>query len=323
MSLLHRSELLLRKRHVFSLGAKPLVARGYAILASLAVLVSALVIYLWLTMPDTASLTRDVPLRTSYMRHRAKELGVPATVSTLRWVPLNDISPLLVCAVVKAEDRGFFRHHGIEWPAVRKALYQALKGEGERGASTISQQLARNLYLSPKPSLNRKLQEALIARSLESHLSKTRILELYLNTIEWGNGIWGIGPASQHYFGVMPARLDAFEASVLASLIAAPRRSLSGNNRLRASRVQRRVLMQLYRAEILGRSELNNAIVSANILHAELIRGVSFSNAVQLVKNRRPPSEEPRFGSSPVVLEAAIAHECGLNQELRNEWLPR
>jgi monofunctional biosynthetic peptidoglycan transglycosylase len=123
--------------------------------------------------------------------------------------------------VIIAEDSRFRTHHGIDFVEMREALAAG----GRRGASTITQQLAKNLYLSPSRSLFRKVKEAVIALRLESALSKDRILELYLNTAEWGPGIWGVNAASRAYFGIPPSRLSNAQAAALAATLPHPRTS--------------------------------------------------------------------------------------------------
>lgn len=123
--------------------------------------------------------------------------------------------------VVIAEDSRFRMHHGIDFVELREAWAAG----GQRGASTITQQLAKNLYLSPSRSLFRKLKEAVTAWRLELALSKTRIMELYLNVAEWGPGVWGVAAASEAYFGVPPARLSDAQAAALAATLPHPRTS--------------------------------------------------------------------------------------------------
>src|SRR6185503_10314993 len=158
------------------------------------------------------------------------------------WVPLERISPNLQRAVLAGEDTNFSTHHGFDYEAIQKAYEQAqkeaekeAKQEGEndswlpnmpdfkRGASTISQQLAKNLYLSSERSFMRKGQEAIITYFMERELSKRRILEVYLNVIEWGDGIYGAEAASQYYFHKPAANLNAREAAFLSAMIPNPR----------------------------------------------------------------------------------------------------
>ncbi len=151
---------------------------------------------------------------------------------------LNDISPVLQRMVILAEDSRFRTHHGIDFAEVGDAVgldrgtgawrtVRALwrRRDRLRGASTITQQLAKNLYLSPSRSPLRKVKEALTAWRLELALSKDRILELYLNVVEWGPGIWGVAAASRAYFGVSPDRLTEWQAAELAATLPFPRSS--------------------------------------------------------------------------------------------------
>ncbi|NJL16159.1 MAG: monofunctional biosynthetic peptidoglycan transglycosylase [Nitrospira sp.] len=141
------------------------------------------------------------------------------------WVPLSRISPHLRHAVVAAEDASFFTHEGFDWEGIHAAaLYNLEAGEMKRGGSTITQQLAKNLYLSSERSLLRKAREALITRSLEQHLTKKRILELYLNVAEWGKGVYGAEAAARHHFGKPSRDLTADEAAWLAAMLPSPRR---------------------------------------------------------------------------------------------------
>ena len=133
--------------------------------------------------------------------------------------------PYLRQAVVAAEDASFFTHEGFDWEGIKDAaLYNLEAGELKRGGSTITQQLAKNLYLSSERSLLRKAREALITRSLEHHLTKERILELYLNVAEWGQGVYGAEAASRHHFKKSSRDLTANEAAWLAAILPSPRR---------------------------------------------------------------------------------------------------
>lgn len=141
-----------------------------------------------------------------------------------RWVSYEQISTHLKRAVIAAEDQKFLDHDGFDIEEIEKAYeLNQKRGRVRRGASTISQQLAKNLFLSPQRSYLRKTQEALITGMIELLLSKRRILEIYLNVIEWGNGIYGAEAAARHYFGASAASLDAAQAARLAAMIPNPR----------------------------------------------------------------------------------------------------
>ena len=142
--------------------------------------------------------------------------------------PLNRISPNLEHAVIAAEDARFYQHHGFDWEQIRLAAAEDLEEHRERGASTITQQLARNLFLSTHRSVIRKALEFSIVPLTEAILSKRRILELYLNVIEWGRGIFGAEAASRAYFGEPAQRLNRLQAAELASVLPAPLRRKPG-----------------------------------------------------------------------------------------------
>jgi monofunctional biosynthetic peptidoglycan transglycosylase len=139
-----------------------------------------------------------------------------------RWVAIDRISPEVQKAVVVAEDISFFNHDGFDRGELMVALREAVRGDRIRGASTITQQLAKNLWLSPSKSPLRKLREALITRRLERHLSKLRILEIYLNVVELGPGLFGVEAAARHYFDLRASELDDEQAALLAASLPRP-----------------------------------------------------------------------------------------------------
>jgi monofunctional biosynthetic peptidoglycan transglycosylase len=141
-----------------------------------------------------------------------------------RWVPYSRMSPHLKRAVIVAEDSAFWDHEGIDLEQIRESMEVNIERRtAARGASTITQQLAKNLYLSPSRNPIRKLRELIIARRLEAALDKARILEIYLNVIEWGDGIWGAEAAARRYFGIPASALSAEQAALLAGAIINPR----------------------------------------------------------------------------------------------------
>ncbi len=188
----------------------------------------ALLALAWLVMlPDVSALEQTNPSSTALMEVRqaqAREQG-RSFKPHWTWVSLSRMSPHLQRAVVAAEDASFFAHEGFDWEGIKDAALHNLEaGEMKHGGSTITQQLAKNLYLSSERSLFRKAREALIARSLEHRLSKKRILELYLNVAEWGRGVYGAEAAAQHHFGKPAKELTAEEAALLAAILPSPRR---------------------------------------------------------------------------------------------------
>lgn len=167
------------------------------------------------------------PRETAFMAQRLAELREKDPKATIKfqWVPYARISTHLKRAVIAAEDAKFLDHEGFDWEGIAKAREKnERKGRVVAGGSTITQQLAKNLFLSPSKSYVRKGQEAIIALMLEAFLPKQRILELYLNVIEWGNGVFGAEAAAKRYFGVPAAQLSAEQAARLAAMIPSPRR---------------------------------------------------------------------------------------------------
>lgn len=181
-------------------------------------------VWLWATHnPDSSAFMRA---RLAVMQEEN-----PAARLQHRWVPYARISVHLKRAVVAAEDAKFTHHAGFDWEEMRKA-YETNVREGEivRGASTISQQLAKNLFLSGQRTWWRKLQEAAITVMIETVMSKRRILELYLNIVEWGEGVFGAEAAARHHYGVSASALTPFQAARLAGILPSPRRYAPGSN---------------------------------------------------------------------------------------------
>ena len=180
-------------------------------------------LYAAFTLPDTISLRTKNPETTAFIE--LYEKNHPKVKIKQIFVPYTKISPYLKEAVLASEDDEFFDHPGFNWEAIKKAaVYDWKKKRFARGASTITMQLARNLYLSPSKNPIRKLRELLITMKLERELSKQRILELYLNVVEWGPGIYGCEAAARHYYGKSCASLTMPESAYLASILPSPRR---------------------------------------------------------------------------------------------------
>ncbi len=177
--------------------------------------------------PDISKLKKENPVTTSFMKDREKEWRERGKTIKIkqRWVPLHRISPYLLKAVIIAEDDKFYQHEGFDFEAIQKAIEKDIEQKKLKfGGSTISQQLAKNLYLSSSKNPLRKLIEAFLTWRIETTLSKKRILELYLNVAEWGEGIFGIEAASFHYYGKPAADLTPEEAARLASVLPNPRK---------------------------------------------------------------------------------------------------
>jgi monofunctional biosynthetic peptidoglycan transglycosylase len=200
---------------------------------------------------DVRALAKKNPGKTGVMRQREEEALAakrkPRTLQT--WVPLTRVSRNLIHAVIVAEDARFFGHEGVDWDAIKGSLEKDIeKRRFAQGGSTITQQLAKNLFFSTRKSITRKLREFVVTGWLEDDLSKKRILEIYLNVIEWGDGVYGCEAAARRYYGKAAADLAPEEAAGLVAMIPNPRRI---NPRVNASvhaRAQRRVLWLMARA---------------------------------------------------------------------------
>ena len=182
--------------------------------------------WVYLTLPDVRVLATANPETTAFIEIRRDEAHDAGKSFTLRrrWVPYNRISNHLKRAVIVAEDSAFFEHDGLDYKQIRESIEDSLEDGGAiRGASTITQQLAKNLYLSESRNPARKLTELIITRRLETALSKRRIFEIYLNSIEWGDGIFGCEAAARPYFGKSAADLSPAEAAMMAGAIINPR----------------------------------------------------------------------------------------------------
>jgi monofunctional biosynthetic peptidoglycan transglycosylase len=182
--------------------------------------------YWFVTLPDVVSLAKSNPNTTAMIETRRAAAAEKGRSFKLQWtwVSLAHMSPNLQKAVLVSEDASFYQHHGFDWEGLQEAFNRNWeKGKLQRGGSTLTQQLAKNLYLSSEKNLLRKAHEALLARELERRLSKKRILELYLNVVEWGHGVYGAEAAARHHFGKSAADLSPGEAALLAAMLPSPR----------------------------------------------------------------------------------------------------
>ncbi len=208
------------------------------------------------TWPDVDGLRDRRPKTTAFIeRYRERQLAAGhAPVLDWRWVPYDSIAADLKRAVVAAEDLEFFSHEGFSLAEMKDAIADALSGKrGLRGASTITQQLAKNLWLSPSRNPLRKVKEAILTRQLEKHLSKRRILEIYLNIVEFGPGIYGAEAAAQRYFGTSAARLGEEEAAQLAAALPRPSRWHPGSDSAGYQRYVAEIRRRMEVAEFLWR----------------------------------------------------------------------
>jgi len=245
-----------------------------------------------------AALAVDVPAETAFMRRRA-EAGLPAGPRI--WTALRDAGAVVSCAVVAAEDDRFFEHGTLRWRAQRRLLRNLLRGDFSLGGSTIAQQLARNLFLGPDRTVRRKVHEYVLAYAISHTLSKDRQLELYLNLVEWGPGVWGIGAASRHWFGKPPATLTPSEAILLAAMLPAPRLGLTYAATPTARRSEALVVKRLWAATLLDG-------VERGATAARLQRWANHVNAGS------PPAD------ALVLVEQELGPEARAEQREAEDW---
>ena len=221
------------------------IGRGILVLLAIGFASAA---YMFLSLPDVRVLRRQNPTSTAFMQLRTREAqakGLPSQRDQ-RWVPYARISNNLKRAVIVTEDSAFWQHEGVDYEQLRESMeVNWERGEFARGASTITQQLAKNLYLSPTKNPLRKVRELLITRRLEVELTKQRILEIYLNVIEWGDGVWGAEAASRRYFRKSAAELNPAEAALLAGAIANPHIMDPGRPTARLRRRQQMIMRRM------------------------------------------------------------------------------
>jgi len=212
---------------------------------------------------DVSGLSRRAPERSALMKQREREARQKGRAyhESHQWVSLDRISPHLRDAVLVAEDARFFSHEGFDWNEIGESAKRNLRAKRVvRGGSTITQQLAKNLWLSTAQTPWRKFEEMILAVRLEHALSKRRILELYLNTIEWGEGVYGAEAAARHWFGVSAASLDAPQAIRLAAVIINPRRFSPVEPNSRIERRIRTIASRLRRRGAISEAEYRLAL---------------------------------------------------------------
>ncbi len=201
-----------------------------AYLFSFIILLIVFFVYLNITLPNLEKWNREIPQKTDLMAYRINNATINRNNIRYSWIPLSQIPKRLQRCVIVSEDASFWGHEGIDWFEIKQSFKRNIEDkEFSRGGSTITQQLVKNLYLSPQKSIHRKISELYIAHKLEDKLSKSKILELYLNVVEWGNHVYGIKAASMRYFGKMPKSLVLHEMVRLAAVLPNPKR-LSPNN---------------------------------------------------------------------------------------------
>ena len=234
--------------------------------AVMAVLVLAgwlVVVMIAAGLPQPGDLATRVPERTQLMMDREREAARKGRHFRVErhWVPYSGISPTLRRAVLIAEDDAFFSHDGLDWDEIKDSARANLRsGHVVRGGSTITQQLAKNLWLGERRTLTRKLAEMILALRLERALTKRRIFELYLNEIEWGDGVFGVDAAARHWFGTPAGSLTPKQSAALAAVIINPRRYSPVRPDRRIGRRMRMILSRMHRRGFLDDAAYAEAI---------------------------------------------------------------
>jgi monofunctional biosynthetic peptidoglycan transglycosylase len=281
----------------------------------LAIAAAIAAIGLWCSIPDTARLAAENPSSTAFIDLRRSEAEGAGRPFHLRWQwrSLAAISRYLRAAVIYAEDYNFYRHDGVDW----RALEHAISADWNRGAmsiggSTITQQLAKNLYLSPRRSLLRKAREVLIAFALEDHLSKQRLLELYLNIVEWGDGVFGAEAAAQTWFHHPAAALSPAEAVRLAIALPNPIARAPGVRDPELTRKAVRLIRCLRMQGLIGAAQERAALDEVGAPGERVLPDREVARAAAAAAEE-PPAEPAAAAPSPPAPEPA---------ELRSESAP-
>jgi penicillin-binding protein 1A len=222
-------------------------------------------------LPDPSKISSYRPdLSTEILDTQGRALAYLFDQEHRLWVPLSQISENLQMAVIVAEDDTFFQHRGINYRETWNALKVDLeKGRYARGGSTITQQLAKNVFLSKEKTLQRKIKEYYLAREIEKRITKKRILELYLNEVEWGDGIYGAEAASWTYFGKPAIQLEIHEAAMLAAMLPNPKYFNPYVRLERLKKRQQRILRLMYVDKLLTREELSEEQAAPLVLRGE------------------------------------------------------
>lgn len=282
----------------------PLPNRFRSVLTALVVLL--LVLGAWigasiLTLPSIAPLAKPrVSMVITVKDWERKDHPFVVGPKNPRWTPYGAIPAALKKAVVAAEDANFYSHEGVDYEAIREAIKADWrKGKFVRGGSTITQQVAKNLYLTREKTLIRKVKEIVLARRMDDALSKSRILELYLNVVELGPMVYGVGHAAHYYFGKHPSALSVRECAFLASMLPGPKVYNPYRKMDRVMRRSDRILRRMVAARMISREEYDAAM-------AEVPNLAGLARKVEKTLETPPPEEkapEEAPGGGPLVIE--------------------
>ena len=275
--------------------------KALILLAALALAFAAWVAISLLTLPSVAPLANPgVSMVILVKDWEKKDHPFVVGPRNPRWTPYGAIPSALKKAVVASEDANFYAHEGVDYEAIKEAIRTDLqKGRFVRGGSTITQQLAKNLFLSREKTLVRKAREIVLARRMEGALSKRRILELYLNVVEMGPMVYGVGPAAHYYFGKPPSALTVRECAFLASMLPGPRVYNPYRKMDRVMKRSDRILRRMVAARMISREEYETAL-------AEIPNLAGLEKKVEKTMAAPPPEEKaPTEGpdGGPAILD--------------------
>jgi len=265
--------------------------------------------------PDIKALKNDNPIPTAFMEYRQEQWkSENRTIElTQKWVPMSKISPNVIKAVLIGEDDGFWKHDGFDVKGMENAIERSIKKKTLAGGSTISQQLSKNLYLSPSKNPVRKIKEAILTWRIEKTLSKRRILEIYLNVAEWGDGIFGIEAAARHYYHKSAKNLTAREASRLVAVLPNPiKYNPTGNQKYVKNRariiyktMKRRGVIQAAFQEVMTPKKEENLPLETNS---------SFDSTLESSDEIPTQSSEPVPDETPIDPSVLMQNEGNITQ---------
>jgi monofunctional biosynthetic peptidoglycan transglycosylase len=265
--------------------------------------------------PDIKALKNKNPIPTAFMEYRQEQWAQEnRTIElTQKWVPMSKISPNVIKAVLIGEDDGFWKHDGFDVKGMENAIERSIKKKTLAGGSTISQQLSKNLYLSPSKNPVRKIKEAILTWRIEKTLSKRHILEIYLNVAEWGDGIFGIEAAARHYYHKSAKNLTAREASRLVAVLPNPiKYNPTGNQKYVKNRariiyktMKRRGVIQAAFQEVMTPKKEENLPLETNS---------SFDSTLESSDEIPTQSSEPVPDETPIDPSVLMQNEGNITQ---------
>jgi len=275
--------------------------RVRTVLAALALVLAAWIGVSILSLPSVAPLAKPGASMTITVKDwKGKGHRFVVGPRNPRWTPYGALPAAMRKAVIASEDANFYTHEGVDYEAIGEAIKADLrKGKFVRGGSTITQQVAKNLFLTRERTLIRKVKELVLARRLDDALSKSRILELYLNVVEFGPMVYGIGHAARYYFGKPPSALTVRECAFLAAMLPGPKVYNPYRRMGRVVRRSDRILRRMVGARMISREEFDAAM-------AEVPNLAGLTRKVEKTLEAPPPEENPPGeapGGGPEILD--------------------